>query len=353
MGRKSDELCWYLNKAEIFADFCNGSIYGGRAVIAPQELAEAQKHYSGNRKRWEGRRTSVTRSRDIIKLLCRKDHFIKIAVENQDRLNYCMPLRCGEYDLLEISRQVRRLREQRKREGTLKGGEEYLSGMKETDRLIPVVTVVFFHGKGKWTAARQLRDMLDMEGMDRELEKLTANYQMNVVCLEDLNEDNFKNGLRELIGLMKRRGDKEEFQKYCAENEERLRHMDADTYDVICTMLDIDSLFPQSGNLYDDEREEYDMCTAMRELIEDGEMRGREQGRKEGERRGWEQGKKEGEKRGREQGEKHGERRGREQGEKRLGLLMEKLIKDGRQEDALRASRYAAARKRLYLEYGL
>ncbi len=128
---------------------------------------------------------------------------------------------------------------------------------------------------------------------------------------------------------MKRRGDKEEFQKYCEENEERLRHMDADTYDVICTMLDMDSLFPKNKKLYDDEWEEYDMCTAVRELIKDGEKRGREQGRKEGEKRGW------------------------EQGEKRLGLLMEKLIKDGRQEDALRASRYAAARKRLYLEYGL
>ncbi len=325
MGRKNNELCWYLNKAEIFADFCNGSIYGGRAVIAPQELAEAQKHYSGNRKRWEGKRISGSRSRDVIKLLCRKDHFIKIAVENQDRMNYCMPLRCGEYDLLEISRQVRRLREQRKREGTLKGGEEYLSGMKETDRLIPIVTVVFFHGKGKWTAARQLRDMLDMEGMDRELERLMMNYQMNVVCLEDLNEDDFKTGLRELIGLMKRRGDKEEFQKYCEENEERLRHMDADTYDVICTMLDMDSFFQKKEDSCDDEQEEYDMCTAVRELIKDGEKIG----------------------------EKRGEKRGREQGEKRLGLLMEKLIKDGRQEDALRASRYAAARKRLYLEYGL
>ncbi len=132
---------------------------------------------------------------------------------------------------------------------------------------------------------------------------------------------------------MKRRGDKEEFQKYCEENEERLRHMDADTYDVICTMLDMDSLFPKNKKLYDDEWEEYDMCTAVRELIRDGEKRGREIG----------------ERRGQEMGERHG----REQGEKRLGLLIEKLIKDGRQEDALRASRYAAARKRLYLEYSI
>lgn len=333
MGRKSDELCWYLNRPEVFADFCNGSIYGGKDVIAPYELAEAQHVYSPKRKK--GRRYPGRRERDVIKLLCREGHFVKIAVENQDRLNYCMPLRCSEYDLMEIARQVRRIKERRKREGTLKGGVEYLSGIKEGDRVIPVVTVVFYHGEGKWTTGRRLRDMLDMGGMDEELKNLMADYRMNVVCLEELEETHFKTGLRDLIGLMKRKGNREEFKKYCEENAERLQHMDAETYDVICAMLDIASLFPQKDDMQDGEREEYDMCVAIREMVREGKMQGIEIG----------------EKRGEERGEKRGEKRGRKLGEKRLGLLMERLLQDGRQEDALRASRYASARKKLYLEY--
>lgn len=36
-----------------------------------------------------------------------------------------------------------------------------------------------------------------------------ANYKVNLVTLDDLEEDNFHTGLRELIGILKRREDKE------------------------------------------------------------------------------------------------------------------------------------------------
>ncbi len=325
MGRKNRELCWYLGKPEVFADFCNGCIYGGRKVIFPDELAEAQRDYAGKKRGKDGRLHTGERERDVIKLLCRNRHFVKIALENQDKIHYGMPLRCGEYDMMEIGKQARHLREQYRKERTLKGGEEFLSGMKKTDRLIPVVTIVFYHGKGEWRAARQLREMLDMEGMDGELEKLAANYRMNVVCVEELEETRFRTGLRELVGLLKRRGNKEAFWKYCQENGERIGHLDADTYDVICTMLQFPLLSQKKEKCKNKEREDFNMCQALQELVRDGEKRG----------------------------EKWGEKRGEKQGEEKLGDLIVKLLQDGRQEDALRASRYISVRKKLYAEYGI
>ena len=230
-----------------------------------------------------------------------------------------MPVRCMEYDEMDLTGQLCRLRQHYGREKTLRPGAEFLSGMKETDRLIPVATVVFYHGEGKWTAARQLQDMLDMEGADEPLKRLVADYRMNVVCLEDLQEENFETGLREMIALMKRRKDKAAFQKYCAEQEERLGHVDGDTYELLCAMLNLPVWKKKDSQ--NEKREDYNMCVAFQEWMEDEKKKGIEIGEK--------------------------------RGEKRLGILIEKLVCDGRQEDILVASRSASARRKLYLEYGI
>lgn len=71
------------------------------------------------------------------------------------------------------------------------------------------------------------------------------------------------------------------------------------------------------------------MCKALREIKKDAERRGREGGRKEG------------------------IQEGRVQGELRLGTLMQKLLSDGRVEDARLAAVDETARNRLYGECGI
>ena len=63
--------------------------------------------------------------------------------------------------------------------------------------------------------------------------KYTANYRINLVTLADLQEERFETGLREVIGMMKRGRDKDAMREYCRKNEERLRRLDDETYDVI------------------------------------------------------------------------------------------------------------------------
>lgn len=325
MGKCDHLVGGYLNKPERFADFCNGSLYGGKAVISAQDLLEVQKAYDEVMRDRYGRLKTVGRERDVAKLLCRGQHFVLIAVENQSRLSYCMPFRCMEYDVMDLAMQLRRLRNRYQENGELKTSEEFLSGIRKSDRLIPNVTIVFYHGKGKWKAPAQLYEMLDVAGMDETLENLLENYRIHVICLEELKEENFKTGLRELIGLMKRRDDKNAMKKYCAENAVRFEHIDEDTYDVICRLLNLKILLKGKAKYKNCEREDFNMCKAFDEMVKDGEMRG----------------------------EKRGEKRGKKMGEERLGNLMEKLLKENRLEEALNASRNISLRKRLYQEYGI
>ena len=56
---------------------------------------------------------------------------------------------------------------------------------------------------------------------------------------------------------------------------------------------------------------------------------------------------------GERQGEIRGEARGRKQGETLMATLMQRLLADGRMEDAKRAADGEQDRKELYQEYGL
>ncbi len=329
MGRKDKALCQYLRKPEVFADFCNGIIYGGKRVILVRELAESQEDFSRRKRGRDGVLRAPLRERDVSKLLCREAFLLKISIENQDKINYCMPVRCMEYDEMEITKQLRRLQQRNKADKTLKPGAEFLSGIRETDRLIPVATIVFYHGDGKWTAATQLQDMLEMRGVDGPLRKLITNYRMNIVCLEDLQEEHFETGLREMIALMKRRKDKEAFYQYCFVNEERFSRLDVDTYDLLCAMLNMKLPVQNKEKYRNQNREDYNMCVAIRELMRDEKRKGIEIGKK------W------------------GEKRGEKRGEERLGILIERLMNDGRQAEILSASRNVALRRKLYLEYDI
>ncbi|MDO4331369.1 MAG: Rpn family recombination-promoting nuclease/putative transposase [Eubacteriales bacterium] len=261
--------------------------------------------------------------------MCRRGHFIIIAVELQDKLHYYMPLRCLEYDLEDLHRQLRRLQERYDREGGLAAGEEFLSGIKETDRLIPVITILLYHGAGKWTAARQLSDLPDLTAMDEPMKKLAAEYRLHVINLTDLNENKFESGLRELIGTMKRKDNKKALLTYCRENKERFSALDDDTYDLICTMLHMKTLKIRKEENRNPKEDTLNMCKAIEDLIKDSKEEGAAIGRKEG------------------------RKEGAKAGEERLSTLILRLAQDDRMAEALSAAKSVRTRRKLYREYGI
>ncbi len=209
MGKVDDGLRWYLNRDEVFADFCNGVLYGGKKVISLGELAEVQKFYQEGLQGRAGKKRNRRRERDVVKLLCRKGGFLLVALENQNLENFCMPLRCMEYDVEDLQRQLRYKRRHYEAGGGLEPGAEYLSGIKRTDRFIPTVTFLLFHGEGEWRAAKSLQEMMDMSAADEAIRKLLPDYRLHIIRFEDLDEQKFETGLRELTGLMKRKNSRE------------------------------------------------------------------------------------------------------------------------------------------------
>ena len=259
-----------------------------------------------------GKARQKLRIRDVAKVRSKNNQYAILGIENQDELHYYMPFRCMEYETEDYAKQIRRLKQEHELIGDLESGAEFLSGVKEKDKLKPVVTFVFYHGKGVWNTCRELHDMIDFSGENEIMKKYTSNYRTNIISLQDIDENKFQTGLREVIGMMRRRNDKNEMRRFFLENEDRFQNMDANTYDTINVMTDWKKLQENKRNNVTKEGN-LDMCKAIEE---------------------W-------------------EKELLEEGEKKFALLVGKLLADGRIEDLQIASVNEENRKVLYEEYGL
>ena len=291
MGEKNNVMCEYLSKPEVFADFINVGYFHGKKEILPRQLSGAgQISYDGTARKPEGGRNAGKgeRTRDVVKIDHRGRKYVVIGVENQQMVHYAMPLRCMEYDVREYGKQLQILKEKNLREdrearkGKKKAAKklspgEFLSGMRKTDKLNPVITIVFYHGKTEYDGCTSLHDMLDLEGENRIFKDGAADYKMNLVTLEEFEEEKCESGLKELAGFLKCRQDREKMKEYCRKNKERIQNMDEDTYNAVSVMLDQKN-FMEVKEKYRREEGGINMCKAMEDWAEELLQEGKTQG---------------------------------------------------------------------------
>ena len=110
MGKKDTVTKEYISRSPIFADVFNQFIYHGEQIIQPEQLREldttqiALPYGSGHSI------VPVQKYRDIMKLLAAKSNgqtaYCILAVENESKINYAMPVKNGLYDFLQLTQQV-------------------------------------------------------------------------------------------------------------------------------------------------------------------------------------------------------------------------------------------------------
>ncbi|UTY40636.1 Rpn family recombination-promoting nuclease/putative transposase [Allocoprobacillus halotolerans] len=157
----------FFRNPEHFADMMNAILYGGQNVIKPDELQrmDTSEIFVGNY-------ISRERRRDVIMLWKGKDSQAILALEAQDQVDFTMVSRTLLYDALTYNMQ----------------DKEYKSY-----KIMPVVSLVLFHGEGRWTAATSLVERMDIP---ESLKGMSNDWKMKIVDIKDLdyhllkNEDN-------------------------------------------------------------------------------------------------------------------------------------------------------------------
>ena len=81
--------------------------------------------------------------------------------EFQQHIHYATPMRVMRYDYGTYKKQYDSNSKKYKTSDGM-NEDEYLSGMKKTDRFIPVITVVIYYGDKVWDGATTLHGMLDI-----------------------------------------------------------------------------------------------------------------------------------------------------------------------------------------------
>ena len=259
----------YFYDPERFADLINGVLCSGRQVLAPSDLTDLDSQtgqFNVPDYRERQRRKLKDRRRDLIRRAAFGVNFMVFGIENQEDVNYLMPLRCMSYDTGEYERQAAQIGRQIRQQGA-NTKAEFISGFTRDSRLNPCITIVLYYGK-KWDGATDLHEILDFTDIPVELRDKVNNYR---ICLCEIrrfeNTEVFRTDLRQLFDCVRYSEEPEKLYELVA-NDPRYREMDADTYDMIAQYTKTNELMQIKE--YGKKEGKVDMCMAITELIERG-----------------------------------------------------------------------------------
>lgn len=170
----------YWRSNERFADFFNAVLFEGKPIIRPEELEDVDTDEASILEHGKYAE-SIQAARDNIKIRKKSKtygvEFVMMGMEHQEHIHYVMPMRLMGYDYGTYKKQYDNNALKYK---TAEGMEhdEYLSGMKKTDKFMAVITVVVYYGEKTWDGAKTLHEMLDIPP---EMERYVNDYKMLLV----------------------------------------------------------------------------------------------------------------------------------------------------------------------------
>ena len=294
MGKADVNVNIWLNEKKRFADLFNGVLYKGKQVIRPEELEEISPVASVSIKNRVGKTRNMKKYRDIVMRWKNNVTFVLLANESQDKIHYAMPQKVMLYDGMDYEEQIRNLWKQRmecQKQARRIGkplehltAAEYLSRFRKNDRLIPIISLVFYYGSDPWDGPQDLYDMFRLEGSEEEkvvLEKYLPNYKINLVDAERMNEQEikyFSEDLQVILTMLKYRKDKDGLRNYVNENKKFFQKVDHETSQAMKAFLNMKQIPGETEN----EEEIINMCEAIQEMYDDGVRDGMQQGIQQG-----------------------------------------------------------------------
>ena len=302
---------FYDNESRV-ADLINGGLLEGEQLVKPEDIKELDSSVFGKTK-WFGRWTVRQRYRDIVRRVMLGVRFVIIGIEEQGTVHFAMPVRALGYDFSSYDRQLKRIKRKHIYLKDLRGSAQILSGILPEDLLSPCITIILYYGEEPWNGPRCLKDMLKVEDFPEPFRKYINDYPLHILEVNQLEHlEYFKTDLKLVFGFLQNRSNASRMKTFIQENETQLGQVDDDAYDMMAVMSHSEEL-DQMKNRFRKGGNKVDMCQALKEWMNES----------------------------------------KQEGEARFAALTEKLLKDQRSDDLLKATGDKAYRDKLYQEYQL
>lgn len=284
MGKADVSIKQWLKNKERFADLFNGVVFDGRKVVLAKDLSEANGESDIIIADKNGKDKATQRYRDVLMKWKDGISLVVLAIESQEKIHYAMPVRSMLYDGLSYTEQMRDIwNGLDETDKTSMNSKEFFSRFRKSDKLNPIITIVFYHGNEDWDGATELYEMFDVNGdmVEKEiLRQYVPNYKINILDVANVeNVDKFQTDLHIIFDMLKCRKDKIQMRRYKDSHKEELSHVDIETAYVMKMLLNVNVL--KDIEKYNDE-EDVNMCKAFDDMLEEERMEGREEGREEG-----------------------------------------------------------------------
>ncbi|MDO4168323.1 MAG: Rpn family recombination-promoting nuclease/putative transposase [Lachnospiraceae bacterium] len=271
MGAKDVALKKYLSDNRRFTDLINGVAFKGREVLHVDEIKEKDTNsvYKENKR-------VFSRQRDILKKVEKGSYHFYIACENQMEVHYGMPIRTMMYNGITYDEQIRNMKKVHNERKDWKDSAEFLSGLKESDKLMAVITFVCYYGDEEWNSNLSLKDMVFIPREYRDFEPYLVDYHINLIPMMKVDPDVFHGELRELIALLQCNSDIQKI-KELIQSDDRYRYLSEETFEVFMVLSDEKASLKKLKKYARFNRErkvEYDMCRAFEQLRASGREEG-------------------------------------------------------------------------------
>ena len=290
MGKIDVVVNRYCSDKLRFADLFNGTFFGGKQVVKAEELTLSSPVYRQTKVALGQEDDELSelkqedylaRTRDIRMKNKEGISFRILAVESQEKIDYSMPFRMMQYDVLEYQQQVNKIR---RRNGRVRNGKrKYLGKLRKSDRLWPVYTICVYYGTRRWDGPRSLRDMMDFGTDEEGMSTFFADYPFRLFCVNEMKDFSvFKTELQDVFKLMQYRQEKEKMLQLIEQNPQ-YQNLDEETLELLAIVVDEPRIWEQR-NKYKQVGKHggYNMCKAWKEMKKDARAEGRREGREEG-----------------------------------------------------------------------
>ncbi|MBD5524128.1 MAG: hypothetical protein HDR04_06880 [Lachnospiraceae bacterium] len=262
MGRKDLTGKSFFADPERFAELMNVMLYHGETIVKPQNLVQINREYPAPLKNGEKRRDILVK--DIL-------HGICYGLELETESDYSMPERVMVYDICEWETQIQEINKQREK----KSYRDKKSRIRESSKLLPVITVVLYLGTDHWQGKKRLSELFHVSERMRELlGGRIPDYSFQIAEADYVDAAAYRTDLREFFHALQCRRDKKNLKTLL--QTESFHNLKEETAWVIAAYLDRERLTAKM------KKEGMDMCQALEELLEDKRLEGKQEGRIEG-----------------------------------------------------------------------
>ena len=238
MGQADVNVNLWLKDTKRFADLFNAILFHGETVILPENLHPSPETTAVSLQDAQGKNVVKKLYRDIIMNWQDQAVLMLLAVESQTAIHYAAPLKVMLYDSMEYAEQVRvKWKERPPRLSSA----EFLSRFQKNDKLIPVITLIFYYGTEEWDGPLELYQMFDL-GTEKNhaelMKKYLPNYHINLVDVRRLkNLESFQSDLQIIFGMLQCSQDKYALRTYVASHKDYFQKLDLETYHALAAFL--------------------------------------------------------------------------------------------------------------------